>query len=530
VTTKIRRIPLGFIISSTVRYLLVANGFRFVQALAIVGALGFLLTGSRLAAIDRYGNRADIVASIIVTIGTVGLLTLLNRHVKRLLDRAFFRAPYDAQEILTQIVEVLPTLSKTGQLVKFAGDKISEALHPETVTIFLNDETANAYVAMYSSDVSRRDDSPAARRRNLFINYNQPIVQQLKRSQFLTFTVPANGTGSVFGETIPLDQRGPALTVLHASLLVAITFKGRLHGVMSLGKRMSGLAYSELDKRLLLGVANQIATFIENMKTIDHFAEYERSTHQLAMAAEVQRHLLPAEGLATDRIEIYGTSVPALSVGGDYYDYFDLDDRRLGIAIADVAGKGMAAALLMSTVQASLRCQLISKERSLSDVVSSMNRLLRRSTGDSGFVTFFLAAFDSATRTLTYVNAGHNPPIFVRDAAAPAAVVQSLAQQPVIKLLPTGGPIIGTFLNEPYEQETIQLQSGDTLLLYSDGVTEAVNTDGVEFGEQRLRQVLVEWLHLPAYETATRVITSVIEWQGGARQHDDITVLVAKIK
>jgi len=303
----------------------------------------------------------------------------------------------------------------------------------------------------------------------------------------------------------------------------------------------------------LLVVANQIATFVENMKMISRMAEEQRIAHELVMATEVQRHLFPADGLENNALEIYGTCLPALGVGGDYYDYFELDDRHTGIAIADVAGKGIAAALLMSTVQASLRCQLISEDRSLADVVSLMNHLLQRSTGDGGYATFFLAEFDKATRGLTYVNAGHNPPMLVRvvsetevgevlDEPRPprwlsnkavgtsARLAVSVAEEPIVRLLTTGGPIIGTFLNERYEQETIQLQSGDILVVYTDGVTEALNPAGVEFGEERLRSILVECLRLPARASAERVMAKVLEWQGQASQHDDITLIVAKVK
>jgi sigma-B regulation protein RsbU (phosphoserine phosphatase) len=205
----------------------------------------------------------------------------------------------------------------------------------------------------------------------------------------------------------------------------------------------------------------------------------------------------------------------------------------------------------MSTVQASLRCQLISGDKSLADVVSSMNRLLQRSTGDGGYATFFLAEFNKATHDLTYINAGHNPPMLVRGglasqgkageltgvtgtltraAGTSAGLAASLAKEPVVRLLTTGGPIIGTFLNEPYEQETIQLKSGDMLVVYTDGVTEALNPAGVEFGEEKLRSIAAESLRLPARESGARVIAKVLEWQGQASQHDDITLIVVKVK
>jgi serine phosphatase RsbU (regulator of sigma subunit) len=117
-----------------------------------------------------------------------------------------------------------------------------------------------------------------------------------------------------------------------------------------------------------------------------------------------------------------------------------------------------------------------------------------------------------------------------RAAGTSAGLAVSLAKEPVVRLLTTGGPIIGTFLNEPYEQETFQLQSGDMLVVYTDGVTEALNPAGVEFGEEKLRSIVVESLRLPARESGARVIAKVLEWQGQASQHDDITLIIVKVK
>jgi sigma-B regulation protein RsbU (phosphoserine phosphatase) len=302
-------------------------------------------------------------------------------------------------------------------------------------------------------------------------------------------------------------------------------------------------------------VASQMGSFIENMELLGRMVEEERTARELKMAAEVQRHLFPAGELEDDAVEIYGSCLPALGVGGDYYDYFKTDDRRTAIAIADVAGKGISAALLMSTVQASLRCQLSSKSKPLADIVSVMNKQLQRSTSDGGYATFFLAQFDKATGDLTYVNAGHNPPMLVRALSAtalnseeflPAAGVHqspsstalatvarsvvSVVEEPTVTRLTTGGPIIGSFLNGTYEQETISTRSGDLLAVYTDGVTEALNPAGEEFGEGRLRSILVESLWLSAHETASKVVARVLEWQGQAPQHDDITLIVVKVK
>ena len=536
-----------------------SNGFRLLQAIVVLAALSFVLTGSRIVAIDSFGNRADIVATISVTVATIGLLTALNRRVMTSIDRRFFREAYNSQLILTELGEAIPTLSKTKPLVELVASKINDALHPANITIFLEDRDAGAFVAAFSSDTSKAGLEPRSQLRGLVLPYDEVLVKGLRKSKSLgsVETVDADSGRRESGwedVSVPSDHAGQTLRDVGSSLVIPIASNGHLQGLISLGQRLSDMPYASEDKRLLLVVANQIATFIENMKLVSRMAEEERM-RELEMAAEVQRHLFPLDGLEDDALEIYGTCLPALGVGGDYYDYFDVDDRRTGIAVADVAGKGIAAALLMSTVQASLRCQLVSGHRSLVDVVSSMNHLLRRSTGAERYATFFLAEFDKATSSLTYVNAGHNPPLLVRSNLAlrgegsglagvtslPVSVANksirtsrgismSTAGKPMIRLLTTGGPIIGTFLDAPYEQETLQLQSGDVLVVYTDGVTEAFNSAGVEFGEDQLRWTVVKSLRLSACEIAQKVIARVLEWQGQAAQHDDITLIVAKVK
>ena len=552
----LRKTPVSFLIRRSVRYFLVSHGFRLLQAVVILATLSFVLTGSRIAFIDQYGNRADIVASIFVTIATIAVLTTLNRSVMTAIDRRFFREAYNAELILTELGEVIPTLSKTKQLVELVANKISDALHPENVTIFLDDEDAGAFVAAFSSATSRAGAALSSRPRNLVLRNDEWPINQLRKSILNSVDVIeaarlSNGP-RLDADGVSTNHESQTLRAIHSALLIPIAANGRLRGVISLGQRLSDLHYAQEDERLVLVVANQMGTFIENMELLGRMVEEERIARELEMAAEVQRHLFPADGLEDSALEIYGTCLPARGVGGDYYDYFPVDNRSTGIAIADVAGKGIAAALLMSTVQASLRCQLTSADRSLADIVSAMNSLLRRSTSDGGYATFFLAQFDKETRGLTYVNAGHNPPMLVRDRLAPqgeaaelfeaAGIPQYLSKiaartsvglaaiGPVVRRLTTGGPIIGTFLNGPYEQETIQLQSGDTLVVYTDGVTEAMNPAGVEFGEDRLRSILLESVRLPAQESTKKVIARVLEWQGQAPQHDDITLIVVKVK
>jgi len=545
------------------RYLLVKRGFRLVEAIVVLAALCFVLTGSRIAAIDRLGNRADIVASVIVTALTIALLRAVNRRVMVAIDRRFFREAYNAQVVLTELGEAVRTFTKVEQLLKLVAAKITDALHPENVTIFLAEEATGDLFPAFSYGHVPVTDKADVVPSTLVLPHDGWVMKRLNKLSLPDSIEFQSGDGFV---EVPRSGRADALSVREAltlrtirpALLIPIRSNGHVYGVISLGHRLGDLPYSKEDVQLLRVVAGQMAITFENASLIRRMAEEELIKRELEMAWEVQRQLFPAGALEAETLELYGTCLPARWVGGDYYDYFVVREHRVGMAIGDVAGKGIAAALLMSNVQALLWSQLTSQGRALPEIVSSLNRLLRHSTGEGGYVTFFLAEFDEETRGLTYVNAGHNPPMFFRrrdylraqdedglqgqlrlrpSASASAgagstavSVAMDVQGEALVSQLTTGGPIIGTFLDMPYEQETIQAESGDVLVAFTDGVTEALSPEGIEFGEDRLRSVVTQSLHFAAREVAERIIARLREWQRDAPQHDDITLIVAKVK
>jgi sigma-B regulation protein RsbU (phosphoserine phosphatase) len=333
---------------------------------------------------------------------------------------------------------------------------------------------------------------------------------------------------------------------IRSALLLPVATKDQLLGVVSLGPRLGDLPFSRDDRHLLMAVALQMAFAIQNAELVQEIAIEERLRHELAIATTVQQRLFPESPPEMDSLELSGVCYPARGVGGDYYDFIVLDEQKVGIAVADVAGKGISAALLMCTVQASLRSQAPTVNGNLTELVSSMNRLLHISTDAASYATFFYAQFDERTRLLTYVNAGHNPPMLVRAWASVMAQGAAFAsrgaheslradeevrsEQAEISLLTKGGPIIGAFSGSVYEQETIQMESGDLLVAYTDGVTEARNVDDQEFGEANLRQLIASSTHVPARELSERIVQYVREWCGEVPPHDDLTLVVMKVK
>jgi sigma-B regulation protein RsbU (phosphoserine phosphatase) len=245
------------------------------------------------------------------------------------------------------------------------------------------------------------------------------------------------------------------------------------------------------------------------------------------LASEVQKRLFPEKSPQSASLQLAGVCIPARGVGGDYYDFLDLGGHRLGIALADVAGKGIAAALIMSIVQASMRSLAGAEGVSLAELASKMNRLLHRSTGSNSYATFFYAQVDEETRQMRYVNAGHNPPYLLRNGTHhPVPFVASTAQ---IEELTTGGTIIGMFAQSSYEEAVLDLHSGDILIAFTDGVPEALNPKDEEFGEDRLKEALRANAYLPVNEMAARILQQLKTWIADAAQYDDLTFIVMKV-
>lgn len=232
---------------------------------------------------------------------------------------------------------------------------------------------------------------------------------------------------------------------------------------------------------------------------------------QRDLVQDVQRHLLPTISRPAN-VDIASRWIPAWTVGGDYYDVIDAGPNRLAICLADVSGKGIAAALIMSNLQAAVRA-LVSSGLPPECLLTTLNRLLHQRLRTPSFVTMFLGVLDTVSGQFTFVNAGHNPPILSRKGGA------------MVRLEPTG-PVAGIFAEATYKAVTIELRDGDRLVIYSDGVTEYQNHAGEEFGEARLREVLMRDAGKPAEATCRAIVDGLHAFGGDRPYDDDVTMLV----
>jgi len=246
-------------------------------------------------------------------------------------------------------------------------------------------------------------------------------------------------------------------------------------------------------------------------------AQRERLNRELEIAREVQEHLFPQRLPPVPGLDYFGHCRPAREVGGDYYDFLELPGGRLGIAIGDVSGKGVGAALMMASLEASLRA-LAPVVEDPADLMALVNRLVYQASSANRYATLFYADYDPATRRLTYVNAGHNPPIVVRNRGGECQVLR----------LETGGPVIG-LLSEGYQRGVFNLEPGDLVVLFTDGVSESMNVRDEEWGEERLIELAKVCHGLTVQEGMRRILAAAQAFAAGAPQHDDMTLVVLRI-
>jgi sigma-B regulation protein RsbU (phosphoserine phosphatase) len=308
----------------------------------------------------------------------------------------------------------------------------------------------------------------------------------------------------------------PAIVVMTGWATVGLAVEAMQYGVADfVEKPWSNARLLEiLQKQIALGRERRDARRRATKENQDHqelALHFHRQEEEVAEARTIQQGLLPKSIAQLAGYEIVGAWQPAHSVGGDYYDVLEFDEATLGLCIADVAGKGLPAALLMSNLQAAVR-GLASPSLSPEGLCARLNSLVCHNTGSDRFITFFYAQLDGPGRSLRYTNAGHNPPIL-------------LHRNGSYERLEAGGGVLGVFPNQTFAAGAAQLAPGDRVILFTDGVTEACDAAGEEFGEVRLLALLREQCAAAVAVLQTKILTAAGEFSRG-HWHDDATLLV----
>jgi sigma-B regulation protein RsbU (phosphoserine phosphatase) len=298
-----------------------------------------------------------------------------------------------------------------------------------------------------------------------------------------------------------------------SELSTPITLNERIIGAFNL-ECDDVASFSDADAEVLHFFANAAAIAIEKAVLHEELVEKKRIESQLEVARGVQASLLPDRAPELPGYDIAAENLPTYEVGGDYYDFIDLGAGHLGIAIADVSGKGVPASLIMATFRAALRTQ-VRNDFAIRQIVRKVNHLLWESTTDAQFVTAVYGVLDTDTGRFTYTNAGHNAPLLVR--------IDGSVQE-----LKAGGPVLGVFEEVEYEEESVDLQLSDMLVLFTDGVVESADEEGREFGVKRLVQTVTVARELSAFKTVRSILDATRAFSGTDSFADDFTVVVVK--
>ena len=491
---KHRVMDIPVLLKRSARYFVVERGFVVLILVLCVGLT--LWFGQAFSHYFSAGSRAAIPIGATFGVLVISGATQAHRRVRTRLDRAFFRSSYNAQQILEDLAaKTLNTSSREG-LALLLQQKIGDALHPHSMFVYL--QANNGQLLAYAG--------------------NPPAGAMTLSSAGAGLAELAEREGP--WEVISENMRDTQLAPLQPECLVPIRGSGErtLEGVAVLGPRLSEEPYSATDKRLLASVASQAGIAMRSITLAERMAEQmeaERRTEQeMQIARQVQSRLLPQQAPSLKGLECCGKCIQTRAVGGDYYDFLDFGSGRLGLVLADISGKGMSAALLMANLQANLRGQYALALENVPRLLRSVNQLFYRNTETSHYATMFFAIYDDATRRLLYANCGHNAPIVVRangDAERLAATAT----------------VLGLFEEWDCGVAECELASGDVLVIYTDGISEAGPNEDEEYGEERLIATTRTHRRESAGKILDAILGEVQQFSRG-RQADDMTLIVAR--
>jgi sigma-B regulation protein RsbU (phosphoserine phosphatase) len=461
-------------------------------------------------ATDPSRDRPRKIQAIVLGILAVVFISRGSEKLRGWIDRRFFREAYNAEQILRQLSDRVRTMVETVPLLETVAKQISGSLHVPRVTMLVKDE--RRYGPAFALGFA---DPP-----EVSFETSGGTVGQLQRNREPLRVYFEDPDSWIYREPSVTEPEREQLSKLETQLLLPLAFKEKLVGFMSLSAKRSQEPYSASDVQLLESVATQTGLALENSRLTEviasEVAQRERLNRELEIAREVQEHLFPRICTALPGLDYAGRCRPARVIGGDYYDFLELADGcLLGIAIGDVSGKGIPAALLMASLQASLRGQTISGPTDLAKLMYNVNRLIFETSPANRYATFFYGQFEPLARRLTYVNGGHNPPMVFRNGE--------------VLRLEDGGPVVGLFKTASYTQSGVILEGGDVLLLYTDGISEAMNASDEEWGEERMIEAVRACQCRPSLEMIDELMCAADGFAAGAPQHDDMTIMVIRV-
>ncbi len=538
ITRKI--FDIKFIIRKGLQYLLLSKG-----ALVIEGIIVFLVVFQVIThGGENIAGSPFAVSSLSVgsTLAVIFVLGKVNRKVMPAIDRRFFREVLDVRKLLLDLNQQISAIREQEEILQQTANTILRTLHPARVVMFLkhgkSDEFrceltlenerakptqprhAELVSASIPSNVQIPNHLPAASLMQAGVRNDGLVSGMLKTDDTIIKQLEEKkGWVIVYPETLDLEKdEDQRLSAVNCELLIGLRGSSGLIGVMGLGDKLSEEPYSKEDRELLLTVAHEMGMALENAELLEVAKREAEFSKELDIARQVQQNLFPKQLPTPSGWEFAGICKPAKAVGGDYYDIFEAVPGKVVIALGDVSGKGLGASFVMSGVHSTIRTNA---EKSIDNpvgLINELNKYLLESTSKNIFVTLFFGIIDLETGKLCYVNCGHPPVLVVRKVNGE------------IEKLTRTGLALGMMNTVQFTQGTSTLKAGDSLIVYSDGITEAMNEKNEEYEEEKLIKLLNEGIGLDTSQMMEEILKSVSDFIGQAEQSDDVSIILTRRK
>jgi len=425
------------------------------------------------------------------------------KATEKAFDIEEIKKEHKALSIISEVSKTLVLHKPLNELLEHIMDLICENLPMDRGVLMVKGGNPVQYIPK----VIRINNSSL---RDKKINVSQSIVDMAvnKHSAILVSDVQADPRFKAQESVIRFN--------ISSAMCVPLWNNKEILGIIYADRISLHKQFNEEDLKLLTLLSNLAAVKIENARNIEKIIEKERIEKELDTAAEIQRNFLPKKEPEIEEYEISGRNIPCYQVGGDYYDYISIDSDRIGIAIADVSGKGVGASLLMASLRASLHSE-IGKDTAIQDMACRLNDFVNRSSAINSFITFFFLELNKKNGDFRYVNAGHNPPIFID-------------KKGIIHCLGSCGLSLGMFPSKSYEWKKGHLAPGDMVVLYTDGITESRSEKNEEFGEDGLKDFIKTHRKKPPSEIMDKLFERLNEFTSGTERMDDMTSVIIKRK
>lgn len=430
----------------------------------------------------------------------------IKRRVQEAIDRIFYRERMNYQRALLEFSQELPRQMNLDQIMNSMVNRISSTMHVDRIAIVLCDEAEGCYA------VGRNIPASCC----MFGNAGDGFLAMLKSTRRSHYF----GLLAEEPDAVKMDSRDKAMIIESGVVLsVPMFLQDRLVGAIMVGPKLSERAYSQEDIDLLATVGGQAAIAIENARLHKAEIERQRIKEELALARHIQQGLLPKENPEVPGLDVSGVAIPAEIVGGDYFDFIQVDETKLLVVVADVSGKGMSAALYMSKIQGMVQLAA-HMYKSPREMLTHVNRRIYDGIERKSFITMILALFDLEKKEVTICRAGHNKALFGANSTLEYLEAEGIG------LGLERGPVFENTLKEIRKP----LKSGGMFFFYTDGLTEAMNENKVQLGEEAVLSLVRSHHALSATEIQRSLTTAVEEFVGKAERHDDLTMVVVKVK